>query len=89
MRTGATETRPGPPGPSLPDFSALADGRLRFRAAGDPAERASGKLTLVSYAVSVSASPGSPSLPTGPSRSAAGPTATRDRPGDTVRLRKA
>lgn len=34
------------PGPSLPDFSALAEGRLRFRAGGDPAERASGKLTL-------------------------------------------
>jgi lysophospholipase L1-like esterase len=34
------------PGPSLPDFTALADGRLRFRAAGDPAARASGKLTL-------------------------------------------
>jgi lysophospholipase L1-like esterase len=34
------------PGPSAPDFSALSAGRLRFRAAGDPAERASGKLTL-------------------------------------------
>ncbi|MGW3149597.1 GDSL-type esterase/lipase family protein [Streptomyces sp. NPDC001177] len=34
------------PGPSLPDLSALGDGRLRFRAAGDPAECASGKLTL-------------------------------------------
>ncbi|WP_327065062.1 GDSL-type esterase/lipase family protein [Kitasatospora sp. NBC_01250] len=34
------------PGPSLPDFSALAGGQLRFRAAGDPAERASGKLAL-------------------------------------------
>ncbi|MCF3129715.1 GDSL-type esterase/lipase family protein [Streptomyces olivochromogenes] len=34
------------PGPSAPDLSALADGRLRFVAAGDPAERASGKLTL-------------------------------------------
>ncbi|MER6573218.1 GDSL-type esterase/lipase family protein [Streptomyces sp. NPDC001093] len=34
------------PGPSLPDFSALSEGRLRFRAAGDPAEKASGKLTL-------------------------------------------
>ncbi|MET9599387.1 GDSL-type esterase/lipase family protein [Streptomyces sp. NPDC006459] len=34
------------PGPSAPDFSELAEGRLRFRAAGDPAERAFGKLTL-------------------------------------------
>lgn len=34
------------PGPSLPDFSALSEGRLRFRAAGDPAETATGKLTL-------------------------------------------
>jgi lysophospholipase L1-like esterase len=34
------------PGPSVPDFSALSAGRLRFRAAGDPAERANGKLTL-------------------------------------------
>lgn len=34
------------PGPTLPDFSALSEGRLRFRAAGDPAEKASGKLTL-------------------------------------------
>jgi GDSL-like Lipase/Acylhydrolase family len=34
------------PGPSLPDFSAVSEGRLRFVAAGDPAERASGKLTL-------------------------------------------
>ncbi|MFC9915762.1 GDSL-type esterase/lipase family protein [Streptomyces sp. NPDC059862] len=34
------------PGPSAPDFTALSAGRLRFRAAGDPAERASGKLTL-------------------------------------------
>ncbi|MFI2200086.1 GDSL-type esterase/lipase family protein [Streptomyces sp. NPDC020192] len=34
------------PGPSVPDFSALSEGRLRFRAAGDPAETASGKLTL-------------------------------------------
>ncbi|MGP4088887.1 hypothetical protein ACTWQJ_30950, partial [Streptomyces sp. KR55] len=34
------------PGPSTPDFTALSAGRLRFRAAGDPAERASGKLTL-------------------------------------------
>ncbi|MEU8693247.1 GDSL-type esterase/lipase family protein [Streptomyces sp. NPDC048665] len=34
------------PGPSAPDFSALSEGRLRFRAVGDPAETASGKLTL-------------------------------------------
>ena len=34
------------PGPSVPDYSDLAAGRLRFRAAGDPAERAAGKLTL-------------------------------------------
>ncbi|WP_371554985.1 GDSL-type esterase/lipase family protein [Streptomyces longwoodensis] len=34
------------PGPTAYDFSALAEGRLRFRAAGDPAERAAGKLTL-------------------------------------------
>ncbi|MDQ0791162.1 GDSL-type esterase/lipase family protein [Streptomyces sp. B3I8] len=34
------------PGPSVPDFSDLAAGRLRSRAAGDPAERAAGKLTL-------------------------------------------
>ncbi|MFJ8077382.1 GDSL-type esterase/lipase family protein [Streptomyces sp. NPDC096176] len=34
------------PGPSVPDFSDLSAGTLRFRAAGDPAERAAGKLTL-------------------------------------------
>ncbi|MFJ3308828.1 GDSL-type esterase/lipase family protein [Streptomyces sp. NPDC086549] len=34
------------PRPSVPDFSRLAAGQLRFLAAGDPAERASGKLTL-------------------------------------------
>ncbi|MBT2524383.1 lipase [Streptomyces sp. ISL-99] len=34
------------PGPSVPDFAALSRGQLRFRAAGDPAERASGKLAL-------------------------------------------
>ncbi|GAA3494729.1 SGNH/GDSL hydrolase family protein [Streptomyces prasinosporus] len=34
------------PGPSVPDPGSLAEGRLRFRAAGDPAERAAGKLTL-------------------------------------------
>lgn len=34
------------PGPSAPDFSSLSTGKLQFRAAGDPAERAGGKLTL-------------------------------------------
>jgi lysophospholipase L1-like esterase len=34
------------PGPSAPDFSNLSAGKLQFRAAGDPAERAGGKLTL-------------------------------------------
>ncbi|MFF0777466.1 GDSL-type esterase/lipase family protein [Streptomyces sp. NPDC003720] len=34
------------PGPSMPDLSALSSGQLRFRAAGDPAEVARGKLTL-------------------------------------------
>ncbi|MFI5977582.1 GDSL-type esterase/lipase family protein [Streptomyces sp. NPDC051452] len=34
------------PGPSAPDFSALSQGRLRFRATGDPADTAAGKLTL-------------------------------------------
>ncbi|MEV7466782.1 GDSL-type esterase/lipase family protein [Streptomyces kronopolitis] len=34
------------PGPSLPDLSNLRGGELQFRAAGDPAERAAGKLTL-------------------------------------------
>ncbi|MDH6109322.1 lysophospholipase L1-like esterase [Kitasatospora sp. MAP12-15] len=34
------------PGPSAPDLTALSAGRLLFRATGDPAERASGKLTL-------------------------------------------
>ncbi|MFJ8357072.1 GDSL-type esterase/lipase family protein [Streptomyces sp. NPDC093984] len=34
------------PGPSAPDFTALATGRLSFRAAGDAAEVAQGKLTL-------------------------------------------
>ncbi|WP_031082198.1 GDSL-type esterase/lipase family protein [Streptomyces sp. NRRL WC-3549] len=34
------------PGPSGPDFSDITEGRLRFRAMGDPAERAAGKLTL-------------------------------------------
>ncbi|MGW1216071.1 GDSL-type esterase/lipase family protein [Streptomyces sp. NPDC002499] len=34
------------PGPSAADFGALADGQLRFKAMGDPAEVAEGKLTL-------------------------------------------
>jgi hypothetical protein len=34
------------PGPTAPDFSDLSEGRLRFRAAGDPAEIVVGKLTL-------------------------------------------
>jgi hypothetical protein len=34
------------PGPTAPDLSALSSGKLRFRATGDPAERAQGKLTL-------------------------------------------
>ncbi|MFJ5683791.1 GDSL-type esterase/lipase family protein [Streptomyces sp. NPDC093099] len=34
------------PGPSAPDFSDVSEGRLRFRATGDPGERAAGKLTL-------------------------------------------
>ncbi|MEU4112658.1 GDSL-type esterase/lipase family protein [Streptomyces sp. NPDC027717] len=34
------------PGPTMPALSALGEGRLAFRAAGDPAERAQGKLTL-------------------------------------------
>ncbi|GAA0375163.1 SGNH/GDSL hydrolase family protein [Streptomyces blastmyceticus] len=34
------------PGPSAVDLGALGTGQLRFRATGDPAERASGKLTL-------------------------------------------
>ncbi|MGW2635760.1 GDSL-type esterase/lipase family protein [Streptomyces sp. NPDC001348] len=34
------------PGPSLLDPGSLATGQPRFRAAGDPAERAAGKLTL-------------------------------------------
>lgn len=34
------------PGPSAPDFAGMSEGRLRFLAMGDPAERASGKLTL-------------------------------------------
>ncbi|WP_425247664.1 GDSL-type esterase/lipase family protein [Streptomyces sp. NEAU-NA10] len=34
------------PGPSAPDFSDLGTGQLRFVAMGDPAEVASGKLTL-------------------------------------------
>ncbi|MCR8572765.1 GDSL-type esterase/lipase family protein [Streptomyces sp. Isolate_219] len=34
------------PGPSAPDFSNLSEGKLQFKATGDPAERAAGKLTL-------------------------------------------
>jgi hypothetical protein len=34
------------PGPTAPDLSALSSGTLRFRAMGDPTERAQGKLTL-------------------------------------------
>jgi hypothetical protein len=34
------------PGPLAPDFTGPAEGGLRFVATGDPAERASGKLTL-------------------------------------------
>lgn len=34
------------PGPCAPDFGGMSAGRLRFVAMGDPAERASGKLTL-------------------------------------------
>ncbi|MFF9363998.1 GDSL-type esterase/lipase family protein [Streptomyces griseoluteus] len=34
------------PGPTMPDLLALSEGRLAFRAAGDPAEAAQGKLTL-------------------------------------------
>ena len=34
------------PGPGAFDFSALSEGKLQFKATGDPAERASGKLTL-------------------------------------------
>ncbi len=34
------------PGPAAPDLGSLGEGRLRFRATGDPAEAASGKLTL-------------------------------------------
>ncbi|MCX4714140.1 GDSL-type esterase/lipase family protein [Streptomyces sp. JUS-F4] len=34
------------PGPAAPDRSAMSEGRLRFRATGDPSETAAGKLTL-------------------------------------------
>ncbi|GAA3183715.1 MULTISPECIES: lipase [Streptomyces] len=34
------------PGPSAPDFENLSEGQLQFKAMGDPAERAAGKLTL-------------------------------------------
>ncbi|MEX0429526.1 GDSL-type esterase/lipase family protein [Nocardioides sp. DS6] len=36
------------PGPSLPDLSAWTEGRLSFRAGGDPAEVPHGRLTLTS-----------------------------------------
>ncbi len=36
------------PGPGVFDMAALADGKVLFRATGDPAERAAGKLTLQS-----------------------------------------
>jgi hypothetical protein len=36
------------PGPGAFDMAALAEGKVRFRATGDPAERAAGKLTLQS-----------------------------------------
>ncbi|WP_244204066.1 GDSL-type esterase/lipase family protein, partial [Streptomyces tricolor] len=34
------------PGPTAMDLAALGEGRVRYRATGDPAERAAGKLTL-------------------------------------------
>ncbi|MFD5592236.1 GDSL-type esterase/lipase family protein [Streptomyces griseorubiginosus] len=34
------------PGPCFPDFSEIGEGRFSFRTMGDPAERATGKLTL-------------------------------------------
>jgi len=34
------------PGPSLPDLDGLREGKVWFRAAGDPAEQAAGKLAL-------------------------------------------
>ncbi|MEU1379466.1 MULTISPECIES: GDSL-type esterase/lipase family protein [Streptomyces] len=34
------------PGPCAPDFSEIAEGRIKFKAVGDPAEVAAGKLTL-------------------------------------------
>ncbi|MBW5423238.1 lipase [Streptomyces sp. BG9H] len=34
------------PGPGAPDFENIGEGRIRFTAMGDPAERAAGKLTL-------------------------------------------
>ncbi|MFJ5265131.1 GDSL-type esterase/lipase family protein [Streptomyces sp. NPDC088387] len=34
------------PGPSAPDFTSVSEGRMRFVAAGDPAEVVMGKLTL-------------------------------------------
>lgn len=35
------------PGPTVPDFGALREGRVRFLAGGDPEERVAGKLTLI------------------------------------------
>ena len=40
------EDTPGPSAPDLSALSALSSGQLRFRAAGDPAELAAGKLSL-------------------------------------------
>ncbi|MEU3948358.1 GDSL-type esterase/lipase family protein [Streptomyces sp. NPDC029526] len=34
------------PGPTAPDLDAMSEGRLRFRATGDPRETSAGKLTL-------------------------------------------
>lgn len=34
------------PGPLMPDFSSVAEGQMRFKATGDPAEVAQGRLTL-------------------------------------------
>ncbi|MFJ3672424.1 GDSL-type esterase/lipase family protein [Streptomyces sp. NPDC090106] len=42
------------PGPSAPDFTDLDKGQLRFRAMGDPAEAATGKLTLTTIRTELS-----------------------------------
>ncbi|MDN3027258.1 SGNH/GDSL hydrolase family protein [Streptomyces sp. S.PB5] len=42
------------PGPSAPDFTDIAEGQLRFRAMGDPAEAAAGKLTLTAIRAELS-----------------------------------